>query len=241
MFWRGRESGRGRCRGRRRRRRSNPAALRRGEKSLPPQRRLHAARLCPSVSLDSSRKEVATFPPSYNHSPPQMTKTRCDRCFEPPQHIRPLFAQIYHRDERETFRCVRLHAFLFKIAIYNEECTHKHIQNPQQLVFPHVFTVRERAAGFLPSPRCAHAHTHTHMNRHTATHVHPHTRTHTHPHTRFSPYRLPHARLPPESPSFPSGLRAERTGKEPGITKGRAGAHKSHRRLSGSKSKGDAN
>lgn len=186
MFWRGRESGRGRCQGRRRRRRSNPAALRRGEKSLPPQRRLHAARLCPSVSLDSSRKEVVTFPPSYNHSPPQMTKTRCDRCFEPPQHIRPLFAQIYHRDERETFRYVRLHAFLFKIVICNEECTHKHIQNPQQLVFPHVFTVRERAAGFLPSPRCAHAHTHTHEQAHTRTHTPAYTHTYTPAHPVLS-------------------------------------------------------
>lgn len=139
--------------------------------------------LCVSGLL---KERVATFPPSYNHSPPQMTKTRCDRCFEPPQHIRPLFAQIYHRDERETFRYVRLHAFLFKIAIYNEECTHKHIQNPQQLVFPHVFTVRERAAGFLPSPRCAHAHTHTYEQAHIRTHTPAYTHTYTPAHPVLS-------------------------------------------------------
>lgn len=154
---------------------------------------------------------------------------------------------------RETFRYIGLQAFLFKRAIYIKECTHKHIQNAHiQNLLSHMCSQREKEQLDSCPPlatrthTAAHTCTRTHTPAHRRTHMysHTHTRTEARIHTRtrsFFPHWLPPTRLPPESPSFPSGLRTERTGKEPGITKDRAGAHKSHTRLNGSKSKGDAN
>lgn len=76
-----------------------------------------------------------------------------------------------------------------------------------ELAFPHVFTEGERAAGFLPSPGYAHAHSRTHMypHKHTRTqahthvlaHTHPHTGAHTHPHTLIlSPLAAPRSPAP---------------------------------------------
>lgn len=132
---------------------------------------------------------MATFPPSHIHSPPQMTKTLCDRRFEPPQNNRRLFTQICHRFESEAFHYVHLLASLFKITISNQERTHA-LTEPATTCFPACVHKKRKSSWISVSPP--------------PLPPHPPLRANPPPQTRrFSSHRLPHARPGPPSPAGP--------------------------------------
>lgn len=112
---------------------------------------------------------------------------------------------------KETFHYVRLHAFLFKRAICNEECSHAY--RTRNNLFSHMCSQREKeqldSCLALAARTHTHVTVHTHVPAHTCIFTHTCTRTHMYPHTpahtRSLPTGCPTLACPRSLPLFPQG------------------------------------